>query len=164
MCNHPYVLRPHMQALKHRGNNQLQLLMTVINTNCSEVLAHRQSSSVGEDREWVRGGENHAHDKKKKMKVLGKNFQIPYNHRLHGFLSETRYGTFSASNEILWKSRIFLGDGQRNRRRRNFSGGVRGSMLPRKIFKISMQIELFYSILGNNSLYFHFWKLTCLEG
>ena len=30
-----------------------------------------------------------------------------------------------------------------------------GGMLPRKIFKISMQIELFYSILGNNSLYFH---------
>ena len=30
-----------------------------------------------------------------------------------------------------------------------------GGMLARKIFKISMQIELFYSILGNNSLYFH---------
>ena len=34
--------------------------------------------------------------------------------------------------------------------------GGSGGMLPRKIFKISMQIELFYSILGNNSLYFHF--------
>ena len=33
--------------------------------------------------------------------------------------------------------------------------GGSGGMLPRKIFKISMQIELFYSILGNNSLYFH---------
>ena len=42
--------------------------------------------------------------------------------------------------------------------------GGSGGMLPRKIFKISMQIELFYSILGNNSLYFHCWKLTCLEG
>ena len=42
--------------------------------------------------------------------------------------------------------------------------GGSGDMLPRKIFKISMQIELFYSILGNNSLYFHCLKLTCLEG
>ena len=30
-----------------------------------------------------------------------------------------------------------------------------GGVLPRKFFKIPMQIELFYSVLGNNYLYFH---------
>ena len=33
--------------------------------------------------------------------------------------------------------------------------GGPGACSPGKFFKISMQIELFYSILGDNSLYFH---------
>ena len=68
----------------------------------------------------------------------------------------------SASNEILWKSRIFLGtDNATAEGGTSLGGGGGGSggMLPRKIFKISMQIELFYSILGNNSLYFHCCQL-----
>ena len=60
-------------------------------------------------------------------------------------MSDSSSESTSASNKILWKSRIFLGDGQSNRRRQNWSRGS-GGMLPRKILKIAVKIKPLYSI------------------
>ena len=52
-----------------------------------------------------------------------------------------------ASIEILWKSRIFVGDGQSNRRRWNFSWGVKGAMQIQPFYSIWARIRYFFSLL-----------------